>query len=173
MILIIPNIGSTYLLAWADEIIEIKTICHCGKKATFNARIGPDGQMQQCGEQIVIGGNSLYISLCRKHFRQNQVTPDANKITAPTVNLTSPLDPNPPKQQFANSISDQGQCGHGGQSDNSNQSESAINESAVRGDDGDEEDVVNDEILNAYGDTSTDPSSSYSMQRCDSGIEIV
>lgn len=65
-----PFEGSKYLLAWADEINEIKTICHCGRKATFNARIDrSSGKMLEYGEQIVIGGNDTYVSLCRKHFK--------------------------------------------------------------------------------------------------------
>ncbi|MDP2193147.1 MAG: thymidine kinase [Alphaproteobacteria bacterium] len=62
--------GSKYLLAWAEELIEIKTICHCGSKATMNARIDANGVMIQHGKQIEIGGNDRYISLCRKHYRQ-------------------------------------------------------------------------------------------------------
>ena len=65
--------GSLYLLAWADEIVEIKTICHCGSKATMNARLDQEGNIVRLGEQIEIGGNERYISLCRKHF-DNGVT---------------------------------------------------------------------------------------------------
>lgn len=61
--------GSRYLLAWADELIEIKTICHCGSKATMNARVDKNGKIVRQGEQIEIGGNDRYISLCRKHYR--------------------------------------------------------------------------------------------------------
>jgi len=61
--------GSEWLLAYADEISEIKTICFCGKKATFNARI-KDGKVIKHGEEIVIGGNDTYISLCRKHWKE-------------------------------------------------------------------------------------------------------
>lgn len=60
--------GSHYLLALAEEIIEIKTICHCGRKATMNARIDASGKRVKEGEQIEIGGNERYISLCRRHF---------------------------------------------------------------------------------------------------------
>ena len=62
--------GSQYLLAWADEIREIKAICHCGKKATMNARIGESGEIERAGEQIEIGGNERYVSLCRKCFSE-------------------------------------------------------------------------------------------------------
>jgi len=60
--------GSQYLLAWADDIKEIKTVCHCGKKATMNARIDDSGQKVSLGEQVEIGGNERYVSLCRKCF---------------------------------------------------------------------------------------------------------
>ncbi|WP_032112287.1 thymidine kinase [Candidatus Paracaedibacter symbiosus] len=60
--------GSRYLLGQADELIELKTICHCGRKAIMNARINETGQMVREGAQVEIGGNDRYISLCRKHF---------------------------------------------------------------------------------------------------------
>ena len=60
--------GSKFLMAWADEIREIKTICHCGKKANMNARVTSSGVMETAGEQIEIGGNERYISLCRRCF---------------------------------------------------------------------------------------------------------
>ena len=63
--------GSHYLLALAEEIIEIKTICHCGRKATMNARINASGKRVTEGEQIEIGGNERYISLCRRHFSED------------------------------------------------------------------------------------------------------
>ena len=61
--------GSLYLMAWADAIEEVKTVCWCGRKATFNARI-QDGKVVRTGEQIVLGGNESYVSLCRKHWAQ-------------------------------------------------------------------------------------------------------
>lgn len=60
--------GSRYLLGWADELVELKTICHCGRKATMNTRVNEQGQMVREGAQVEIGGNDRYISLCRKHF---------------------------------------------------------------------------------------------------------
>ena len=63
--------GSKFLMGWADEIKEIKTICHCGKKATMNARVSKDGKMETAGEQIEIGGNERYISLCRNCFYES------------------------------------------------------------------------------------------------------
>ena len=61
--------GSAALLAWADEMREVRTICHCGKKATMVIRRGPDGTALTAGEQVVIGGNETYVSLCRRHWR--------------------------------------------------------------------------------------------------------
>ncbi|VEG91870.1 thymidine kinase [Legionella spiritensis] len=64
--------GSQYLLAWADELIEIKTICHCGRKATMNRRINAQGDVVWDGEQLFIGGNESYVSVCRKHFKTGE-----------------------------------------------------------------------------------------------------
>ena len=64
--------GSMWLLAWADAIEEIKTICWCGRKATCNARIH-DGRVVKDGQQILLGGNESYVSLCRKHWREGNV----------------------------------------------------------------------------------------------------
>ena len=60
--------GSLHLLGLSEEIIEIKTVCHCGSKAIMNARVDSRGHMVTEGEQIEIGGNDRYIALCRKHF---------------------------------------------------------------------------------------------------------
>lgn len=68
--------GSRALLGWADELIELKTICHCGRKATMNARINESGQMVREGEQVEIGGNDRYISLCRRHYSLGQSQPE-------------------------------------------------------------------------------------------------
>ena len=64
--------GSMWLLAWADAIEEIKTVCWCGRKATCNARIH-DGRVVKDGQQILLGGNESYVSLCRKHWRDGNV----------------------------------------------------------------------------------------------------
>lgn len=61
--------GSAALLAWADEMREIRTICHCGKKATMVVRMDADWRPIPDGVQIQIGGNETYVSLCRRHFR--------------------------------------------------------------------------------------------------------
>lgn len=68
-----PFEGSIYLMAIADIIEELKTVCWCGKKATINARI-IDGKITTKGEQVQIGGNESYISLCRKHFKEGKIT---------------------------------------------------------------------------------------------------
>jgi thymidine kinase len=62
--------GSAALLALADEMREVRTICHCGKKATMVVRKGPDGQALTDGAQVQIGGNETYVSLCRRHWRE-------------------------------------------------------------------------------------------------------
>ncbi len=62
--------GSQYLLAWADKLVELKTVCHCGRKATMVVRTDDSGKVVKDGEQVVIGGNGQYQSLCRRHFGQ-------------------------------------------------------------------------------------------------------
>ncbi|MEM6692232.1 MAG: thymidine kinase [Planctomycetota bacterium] len=62
--------GSAELLAYADELTELKTICHCGRKATMNMRIDANGQPVRDGSQILIGGNDRYIAVCRRHFKE-------------------------------------------------------------------------------------------------------
>jgi thymidine kinase len=62
--------GSATLLALADELREVRTICHCGKKATMVVRKGPDGRALTDGAQVLIGGNESYESLCRIHWRE-------------------------------------------------------------------------------------------------------
>ena len=69
-----PFESSQYLLALAEELVEIKTICHCGRKATMNARIDKNGRFVQEGEQFEVGGNERYISVCRKHFMHGEVS---------------------------------------------------------------------------------------------------
>ncbi|MEO1242757.1 MAG: thymidine kinase [Pseudomonadota bacterium] len=63
--------GSARLFAIADEIRELKTICHCGRKATMNLRIDKDGNAVISGDKIEIGGNDRYTPLCRKHFYES------------------------------------------------------------------------------------------------------
>jgi thymidine kinase len=64
--------GSEALLRLADNLEEIKTICWCGKKATQTARVTPDGHVVRDGVQIAVGGNDMYMSLCRKHFMRGE-----------------------------------------------------------------------------------------------------
>lgn len=71
--------GSYYMLVYADKIEEIKTICWCGRKATMVARI-VDGKFVKTGEQIVVGGNDMYISLCRKHYNDGRLESDSSLI---------------------------------------------------------------------------------------------
>ena len=65
-----PFEGSIYLMALADQLIEIKTICHCGRKASMNMRIDENGNKINKGEQVEIGGNDKYVSTCRKCFKR-------------------------------------------------------------------------------------------------------
>lgn len=62
--------GSATLLALADEMREVRTICHCGKKATMVVRQDAEGRVLTEGDQVQIGGNETYVSLCRKHWRE-------------------------------------------------------------------------------------------------------
>lgn len=64
--------GSQWLLAWADTIEEIKTVCWCGRKAIWNARI-VDGKVVKDGAQIQLGGSESYVALCRKHWAEGRL----------------------------------------------------------------------------------------------------
>ena len=66
--------GSSALLAWADTLAELKTICVCGRKATMVVRVGDLGRVELEGAQVEIGGNNRYIPLCRKHFMESLAT---------------------------------------------------------------------------------------------------
>ncbi len=61
--------GSQYLLAWADKLIELKTVCHCGRKANHVLRTDENGEAIADGNQVEIGGNDRYESVCRKHYK--------------------------------------------------------------------------------------------------------
>ena len=65
--------GSARLLALADELHEIKTICHCGSKATMVLRLNSQGKPVKTGAQVEIGGNDKYLSVCRKHFNKEEI----------------------------------------------------------------------------------------------------
>ena len=62
--------GSKYLLAWADQLEELKTICYCGRKANFVLRLNDQGEVIKEGAQIQIGGNDSYLSVCRLHYKE-------------------------------------------------------------------------------------------------------
>ncbi len=62
--------GSAVLLGIADTLVELKAVCHCGRKATMNQRIDAHGNAVIEGEQIGIGGNESYVALCRRHFSE-------------------------------------------------------------------------------------------------------
>ena len=62
--------GSAELLAVADNLIELKTICQCGRKAIMNLRVAADGAAVKVGAQVEIGGNDRYVAMCRRHFKE-------------------------------------------------------------------------------------------------------
>ena len=62
--------GSHYLLAWADKMFELKTVCHCGRKANFVVRRDESGNPVNQGLQVQVGGNDTYESMCRRHFKE-------------------------------------------------------------------------------------------------------
>ena len=62
--------GSAALLAMADKLVELKGVCHCGRKATMNLRVDNEGRAVNQGAQTEVGGNERYVALCRKHFTE-------------------------------------------------------------------------------------------------------
>nr|WP_275659760.1 thymidine kinase [Vibrio natriegens] len=62
--------GSKYLLSWADKLVELKTICHCGRKANMVIRTDEQGVAIKEGDQVAIGGNERYVSVCRQHYKE-------------------------------------------------------------------------------------------------------
>lgn len=62
--------GSATLLGIADDLSELKTICHCGRKATMNLRVDDSGRAVREGAQVEIGGNDRYVAMCRRHFKE-------------------------------------------------------------------------------------------------------
>lgn len=64
--------GSLWLLAWADVLEELKTVCWCGEGATCNARMDENGKIVKSGKKIVLGGNHRYTALCRKHYKEGK-----------------------------------------------------------------------------------------------------
>ena len=67
--------GAYHLLCLADKVEELKSVCWCGSKAHMNARVSPAGEVVREGEQVEIGGNDRYVSLCRKHYLQGMAFP--------------------------------------------------------------------------------------------------
>ncbi len=72
--------GSMELLAWADSLVEVKTICHCGRKATMQLRIDASGKPVKHGSQVQIGGNDRYVSVCRIHFKSGLAAPGSDEL---------------------------------------------------------------------------------------------
>jgi thymidine kinase len=79
--------GSQYLLAWADSLVEVKTICHCGSKATMVLRIDADGRAIKDGRQVQIGGNERYLSVCRRHFKAGVPSADSEPLDSNAEDL--------------------------------------------------------------------------------------
>lgn len=75
-----PFPGSQYLLVLADNLIEIKTICHCGRKAIMNMRMDAEGKPTTVGSQVQIGGNDTYTALCRSHFKEATQAANCEKV---------------------------------------------------------------------------------------------
>ena len=73
--------GSAALLALADNLVELKAVCECGRKATMNLRVDEDGNAVASGAQTEIGGNDRYIALCRKHFFQRLREGEARQLS--------------------------------------------------------------------------------------------
>lgn len=65
--------GSRRLMEIADVIEEVPTVCWCGRRAQYNARVS-NGRIVRTGEQIMLGGNESYVSLCRKHYKEGKIT---------------------------------------------------------------------------------------------------
>jgi thymidine kinase len=84
--------GSEYLLLYADKIEEIKTICWCGRKATMVARV-IDGKFVRKGEQILVGGNEIYVSLCRKHYKDGMIGDETTRPAAAAERVSEAAEP--------------------------------------------------------------------------------
>ncbi len=99
--------GSHWLMAWADAIEEIKTVCWCGRKATFNTRV-MNGKVVKEGEQILLGGDEAYVALCRKHWARGELAPmEVRKITANKEKyMDLLLDADPSEKMLARYLND-------------------------------------------------------------------
>lgn len=71
--------GSQWLMAWADVIEELKTVCWCGQGASCNARYDQNGQIVKNGDQVLVGANDKYVALCRKHYKEGKIFPTIHK----------------------------------------------------------------------------------------------
>lgn len=80
--------GSHELLAVADELREVRTICHCGRKATMVVRVGEDGDVIREGAQVEVGGNDRYVSLCRRHW-EDKMACEAVEPSSPRLAVVS------------------------------------------------------------------------------------
>lgn len=79
--------GSAALLGIADDLTELKTICHCGRKATMNLRVDQDGRGVKEGAQVEIGGNDRYVAVCRRHFK---AALDGTMLVKPDTHVVPP-----------------------------------------------------------------------------------
>ena len=79
--------GSAALLALADNLVELKAVCECGRKATMNLRVDQDGFAVARGAQTEIGGNDRYVALCRRHFFERLREVEAQQLS---LGLTRP-----------------------------------------------------------------------------------
>jgi thymidine kinase len=91
-----PFEGSQYLLAWADNLVETKTICHTGKKATMVVRVDEHGRAVTDGPQVEIGGNERYVSVSRGEFRKIMAGEGRVDLQQPVLPLGQPDDDDPP-----------------------------------------------------------------------------
>ncbi len=83
--------GSAALLGIADDLTELKTICHCGRKATMNLRVDQNGRAVKEGAQVEIGGNDRYLAMCRRHFKEALAGAAVPAPDAPTAHSASPF----------------------------------------------------------------------------------
>jgi thymidine kinase len=73
--------GSAALLALADNLVELKAVCDCGRKATMNLRVDAEGHAVAAGAQTEIGGNDRYVALCRRHFFERLREGEARQLS--------------------------------------------------------------------------------------------
>ncbi len=75
--------GSGALLALADDLTELKTICHCGRKATMNLRLDAEGRSVREGAQVELGGNERYVAICRRHYKEALTAASVTQSASP------------------------------------------------------------------------------------------